>query len=79
MKKKRSGRNQNPNQAAAPLIYIPNSLPLVSQLDIKLSITQVPSKRHVKAGLVDCNFKTFLTFIHFMSKYLTLIETEICI
>ena len=75
--KKRSGRNQNPNQAAASLIYIPNSLPLVSQLDIKLSITQVPSKRHVKAGLVDCNFKTFLTFIHFMSKYLTLIETGI--
>ena len=54
--KKRSGWNQNPSPAAASLIYILNSLPLVSQLDIKLCITQVPSKSHVKAGHVDCNF-----------------------
>ena len=56
MKKKRSGWNQNPNPVAVSLIYILYSLPLVSQLDIKLCITQVPSKSHVKAGHVDCNF-----------------------
>ena len=56
MKKKRSGWNQNPNPVAVSLIYILYSLPLVSQLDIKLCITQVPSKSHVKAGHMDCNF-----------------------
>ena len=47
-----------------------NNLPLVSQLDIKNYLLH---KFLPKAMLRQ----TFLTFIHFMSKYLTLIETGV--